>query len=370
MDQETANILEYYFSKFDSIYVAPIIFIEFVCSLIFAFTIRYTLLWGIEKNKNNKKTANQLKAIKAYIFSHCGLELLIAFFIAYCLIKLTFANPTSYIINIVAAPAIGVIIAIYIDNKIIIPLESATGIGNIFEKIKNKSSNSEKNIDTPTNNVTINIGSGEESKHTDLPNMKLLDSKILSDNIKHLSKNIADDDDFNIKIIDAINSIKDIQLAQNDIIVSNTEKLENTIKNIGILKESEMINKKIELKRLMYDCLNKGFATPSENDKITMFFHSYTSLGGNHEVETLYKEHYINLKVHEERRTNPEEYPTFYSNDTVNLYNHHNNYNDEEKEITNKKIYLYGEFDNIISEDDKKDKNIIELPHNDNNNEN
>ena len=130
-----------------------------------------------------------------------------------------------------------------------------------------------------------------------------------------------------------------------------------------------MINKKIELKRLMYDCLNKGFATPAENDKITMYFHSYSALGGNHEVETLYKEHYINLKVHEERRENPEEYPTFYSNDTVNLYNHHNNCYDK-KRITNKKIYLYGEFDNIVSEDNKKDKNIIELPHNDNNNEN
>ena len=71
------------------------------------------MLYRIEKNKNKKKSPSDLKSISLYIIGHCAIELLVAFFICYCLIKLTHANPQSYIINMIAAPSIGVILAIY-----------------------------------------------------------------------------------------------------------------------------------------------------------------------------------------------------------------------------------------------------------------
>ena len=326
MNQETVNIIEYYLNIFDSTYIKPIIFFEFTIILVLVFLLRYLLLYRIEKTKNKKKSQEDLKNISMYIFGHCGLELLIAFFICYCLVKLTHANPSSYIINMIAAPIVGTVLAIYLDNRLFIPIENATGVGNVFEKLNKKKSSDNKsgNGNNSSNNVTINIGTQQEGK----PEMKILKPSSISD---LLSEDIADDEDFNSKIINAINEIKKEQTMQIEIINNNNVKLENTISDLAILKESEMINKKIELKKMIYECLNKGYATPEENDKITMYFHSYSSLGGNHEVESLYKNHYLKLPVHEDNNNS--------ICDSIN------------RRQQNKRVYLYGEFDNIIDEE-------------------
>lgn len=325
MDQETVNILEYYFDMFDQTYVKPIIFIEFTTILVFVFIMRYYMLYRIEKNKNKKKSPSDLKSISLYIIGHCAIELLVAFFICYCLVKLTHANPQSYIINMIAAPAFGVIVAIYFDNRLLIPIENATGLGNVFIKLNNKKKSDDKsggNGGNSTSNVTINIGTQQETK---IPDMRILKQSSVSD---LLSDDIADDEDFNSKIIDAVNEIKKEQAMQIEIINNNTAKLESTISDLSILKESEMINKKIELKKMIYACLNKGYATPEENDKITMYYHSYTSLGGNHEVESLYKNHYLKLPVHEDDMEMIDISPPAPIN----------------RRPQNKHVYLYGEF--------------------------
>lgn len=334
MNQETVNIFEYYFDIFDQTYVKPIIFIEFTTILILVFLIRYFMLYTIEKNKNKKKYIGDIKSISLYIIGHCTIELLVSFFICYCLIKLTHANPHSYIINMIAAPSLGVIIAIYLDNRILIPIENATGLGNVFIKLNNKKKSDNKsggNSGNSTSNVTINIvGTQQETK---IPDMKILKPSSVSD---LLSDDIADDEDFNSKIIDVVNEIKKEQSMQIEIINNNTTKLENTISDLAILKESEMINKKIELKKMIYDCLNKSYATPEENDKITMYYYSYTSLGGNHEVESLYKNHYLKLPVHEDDMEIIDVLPPAPIN----------------RRQQNKRVYLYGEFDNVV--DDQK----------------
>ena len=333
MNQETVNILEYYFDMFDQTYVKPIIFIEFTIILILVFLMRYLMLYRIEKNKNKKKSANDLKSISLYIIGHCAIELLVAFFICYCLITLTHANPQSYIINMIAAPSLGVIIAIYLDNRILIPIENATGLGNVFIKLNNKKKSDDKsggNGGNSTSNVTINIGTQQETK---IPDMRILKPSSVSD---LLSDDIADDEDFNSKIIDTVNEIKKEQVTQIEIINNNTAKLESAISDLAILKESEMINKKIKLKKMIYACLNKGYATPEENDKITMYYYSYTSLGGNHEVESLYKNHYLKLHVHEDDIEIIDALPSAHIN----------------RRQQNKRVYLYGEFDNVV--DDQK----------------
>ena len=333
MDQETVNILDYYFGIFDQTYVKPIIFIEFTTILILVFLIRYFMLYTIEKNKNKKKYIGDLKSISLYIIGHCAIELLVSFFICYCLIKLTHANPQSYIINMIAAPSLGVIIAIYLDNRILIPIENATGLGNVFIKLNNKKKSDDKsggNSGNSTSNVTINIGTQQETK---IPDMTILKPSSVSD---LLSDDIADDEDFNSKIINAVNEIKKEQAMQIEIINNNTAKLESTISDLAVLKESEMINKKIELKKMIYACLNKGYATPEENDKITMYYYSYTSLGGNHEVESLYKNHYLKLPVHEDDMDVIDILPPASIN----------------RKQQTKRVYLYGEFDNVV--DDQK----------------
>ncbi len=358
MSQENADILEFYFDKFDTIYVEPIIFLEFTAILICVFLIRYNILYKIERNKLKKKNPTGLKNIRLYIGGHCILELLCSYLVCYCLIKLTHANPTSYIINMIASPIIGTLVAVYLDNKVLIPIENTTGVGNVFDKFnKKKDSSGEKK--ESGNSVTINInGSNTEQSSNYMPSMKLPDYGKLG-NLKEpemLSEDLADSDEFDNKIIKTINSIKTENANQNALITEmkleqerqskeiseNSKRLESTINDLNILKQSEMINKKIELKKMIYDCLNQGFATPDQNDKITMYYQSYIALGGNHEIESLYQAHYLNLEVHEDRRkvtlNIDQVYGDIYQANGIPR----DRYIDPSKQ---KRVYSYGEFD-------------------------
>lgn len=342
MTQENVDIANYYFNKFDTIYVEPIVFGEFTTILVLVYLIRWLILFKIEKGKNPKATKQDLKNVSLYFMGHCLIELLASYIIAYCLIKLTNANPASYIINMIVAPSIGIITAIILDNKFLIPLESASGIGNIFEKKKKKSSDDsggdKSNGSSSNSNVTINIGGGTSNTKPNMPNMQILRPSTLSERAgQFLSRDIAEDDDFNIKIIDAINEVKEFQNAMSD-------QLHSSLVDIETLKESEMINKKIELKSMIYRCLNNGFATPEENDKITMYYHAYRSLGGNHEVESLYTNHYLHLGVHEDRRKHSQRHI-----DATNTYFDPNSdtYKDDRRD-SNKRIYVYGELDDVL----------------------
>jgi hypothetical protein len=156
------------------------------------------------------------------------------------------------------------------------------------------------------------------------------EKKSIIDTIELLDSSLIESDDFDNVMVHTINSIIDSQKQQCEELHDQSEKIKNNTKTLELLRDSEMIDKKVELKKMIYDCLNNGFATPIENDKITQYYILYKKLGGNHEIETLYNEHYLKLQVHEDRRkkTNTE------------------NYNGEEKRNANRKIYEYGELDN------------------------
>lgn len=351
MDQESVEVLEFYLDKFDTVYIAPIVLLEFTMVLLCIFILRYYILYRIEKNKLKKKDANYLKNIQLYIGGHCLLELLCAFFITFCIVKLTHANIYNHIINVAVAPIAGTLLAIYADNKILIPLEAATGFSNIFNKISNKKANTSDNKDS--NNITININ-GSENNNIHKPSMKIPNINPFN-NSDNLPEDLADADNFNSEIIKAINDIKRENNNQNQIILEIKEKqenqsikindnsklLENTIDSLNILKQSEMINKKIELKKLIYNCLSKGFATPEENDKITLYYQSYVNLGGNHEIESLYESHYLKLEIHEERRKSQN------NQQTSETTTHDKNVNLDRR---NPKIYNYGQFDSEFIE--------------------
>jgi hypothetical protein len=55
---------------------------------------------------------------------------------------------------------------------------------------------------------------------------------------------------------------------------------------------------------LYYAALEQGYVKPKENAAILELYHKYTRLVGDtdHEVETLFKDQYLKLNVHEDRR--------------------------------------------------------------------
>lgn len=295
------NIAEFYFDEFEDIYVNPIIFLEFTLILIAVFIIRGLFLYNIEKEKgfkNDKEKHN----MKRYIAGHMLIQLVFAHAIAYILIKLTNAQIDSYIINMAFAPTVGLISAIIFDVKVLIPLEGNSSVGSVNKADKSKKS--KKGDSSGGNNITVNINNIDNDENTHEHNNHH-DVPAENSNLKYLdSDKIIDEDNFDEIIVKSINDVITSQFVLNNRFDELTSQVTEMARIVEMLRLSEMNDKKIELKILIYKCLNNGFATPQENDKITLKYQSYRDLGGNHEIQTLYEEHYLKLSIHEDRRKN------------------------------------------------------------------
>jgi hypothetical protein len=114
---------------------------------------------------------------------------------------------------------------------------------------------------------------------------------------------------------------------------------------------------------LIYTCLNQGFATPEQNDKITLLYTAYEALGGNHEIKSLYYEHYLKLPVHDDMAV-VNTYPYVSTEPIANsnresanmvytIYDKNSNTGNLAMQNLNtptrlkKRLYNYGEFDNV-----------------------
>ena len=312
----TREVIEEYSMKFSEIHLAPEIIIPVAIILVIIFLIRFFIVYKMEETKIKKKYDKKQAII--YIIGHILTELLLAFVLSDVLIKLTNGNPKNYIINFIAAPSISGIISIYIDSKIIVPIETATGLGARILKKKESKSEDKSNANS---SITINInGSNEPVEHK--PNMSPP-----PDTTSYLDQELADSDDFNIEVINAINGIKQ--------------------ENLQILKEAEMVNKKTELKKLIYQCLNQGYATTEQNEKVTLFFESYKALGGNHEIDSLYYNHYLKLPVHDDNVAGYAQIlDVGYANDEANrLAGNLPDLNRRRLVEPKRHIYTYGELD-------------------------
>lgn len=343
--EENQQFIDHYLEKLSEGKMHPGVFFGFIGVLLLIFIVRFFILYGIEKKKMKHKY--DLKNTTVYIISHTSIEFAISLFVCYILVKLTDAVPTNYMTNFILSPIAGALIGVYLDNKVFIPIETATGFGS--KLMKSGSKKEEKKQDDK--NITININQDKKDnkeEHLDPVN-------ILNSIPKTLDDTLADSDDFSTEIIHAVNEIKQENASQNKIILSNTKKLDITVETLAILKESEMINKKIELKKLIYECLNQGFATPEQNDKITMLYESYEALGGNHEVKSLYFHHYLSLPVRvataDDLSLQLETEDPIVGRNIRTIYEHRNNTGNLNAQGLNtptrlrKRIYSYGEFD-------------------------
>ena len=215
------------------------------------------------------KTQSTTKKKKGAILNHLGLEIIIAFLIAFLLVIIIKSKADNYIMNIVFAPLFGVIISLCIDNWVLIPKEAET----MFKKAQNSSSP-----------ITTSLSE-------------------MVDVVDIIDQNIIESDDFRPIVAKSINHIKKVQEEHEVKIDKISCKCDNTIELLQNLQESERNDKKILLKKAMYDCLAKGFITPEERDKIELEYYSYTELlGGNSDVQDLHDNHFKKLSVHNERR--------------------------------------------------------------------
>lgn len=287
----------------------------FSISLLILFLFKLIIWYYARKHKlgvhgiENKKFR---KLIFSETIGSCGLELAIAFIISFLIVIIGGIPHTQYLICLFLIPVISFLAAIFIDSKFLVPI-----LG--FEK-----------LDLSDIPLAIDDGKKKTKKGNKAKDSKSESDKSTESGETIMSKEgllldeVADAENFNEIVLNFINGMKAETIKQG-------KQIDDIASSLNLLKESEMVNKKIELKRLIYDCLNKGFATPEENDKITLFYHSYTTLGGNGEVKDLYNNHYIKLPVHDDRRQLDSQ-----QNDVIDRRGYYS---------SNTRKYSYGEFD-------------------------
>ena len=261
------KVLEYVGNISDSGSIAVSVFIQLAISILVASALRIGFILRSAKIKiiGEKKYIKQ----RAIILNHCGLEILINLIFSYLLLLLLNTSNNNLIMNMLISPLLGQVVAICIDDWYLIPKEKE----GIFDKIPNHEKISSAN--TITNLVEIH---------------GMLDSSL------------SESEEFRPVIIQAINEIKKIQEEHETKITDIQQKCDSTVDYLKRMQNAAMRDKKIVIKQEIYDCLNAGFVTPKQRDKIQLEYESYLDLGGNGEIEKLYEEHFVKLSVHEDRR--------------------------------------------------------------------
>ena len=292
IDSEKFNIMEYYFGKMGTTNIPWLTFSEFIITLVICYIIRFIVLFKIEKNSYDKKTSKEKKKQSYFYLLHrMVIELIAGIIIGYLLIVVTGADPRNVIANILIAPITGFILSILLDLKFIVPIEEKH-IGNI-NKSDDKKSAKNKTEENKNNSINININSDKQLQELNDSNKQ---------KIKLVDKSILDSDDFNSEIVKIINEVKGDQIMIDDKLTEYSKQLKSVTDDILKLTKSEIVNKKIVLKSMMYKCLNKKYATPEENDKIVSYFQIYRDLvDGKDDVIVLYEDYYSKkVSIHEE----------------------------------------------------------------------
>lgn len=305
--QSYLEVFEYYFGKFGSNVIQPIVWIEFTLTIVIGFIIRGYLFVRFELDKVNKQDVEAKRSVLIYCLSHTGYEFLIGYVICYCLINFTNANPKAFIVNTFICPATGFIIGMVFDNKIIMKLETSNNVANLSRDL---------------------IGEDNKKEPPVVIENEPEDNDGVLDKI-NINKFEGCDAQLTCKIVNTINEIIDSHEENNNELVQLSDKLTMMENTIDILKQAEIDDKKLEIKSLIYQCLNEGYAKPAEDAVITNKYNSYMLLIDNKDLElkSLFENRYLKLGVHEDRRRNRVEV-------------------ENDRRTSNRKLIRFGEYDN------------------------
>lgn len=259
------KVIEYIGASSNSSTFTLHIFLQLSISILFQYFIR--LIFILKTNRIslfNKSFTNIRK--KSMILNHIGLEIIMTFIISFIILSLIKSKPSDIIINMMFAPFIGLIISLCIDNWYLIPKEAEKGL---------------------INEQGIKVNSLDE----------------MAEIVDEINQEMIESDQFRPIVAKSINDIKRVQKEHEQKIDSINDKCDSSIELLMKLQESEKNDKKLSLKKAMYDCLARGFIIPEEREKIEVDYYSYTHLlNGNSDVQDLYENHYKKLKIHEDRR--------------------------------------------------------------------
>ena len=258
IDSTNFHIFEYYAKKMADVTIPTDVFAEFSIILLITYVIRLLIIHNMEKERKDKSS-------DIYIIAHVVTEFLIAYSISIFIVKCTDAKPDNPIVNMIIAPIVGFISSVVIDAKVIIPLSGENNDGTmsiLSSRRKKENKKSSPGEGAHSVNITVNNNSGEDNNTDNKSNM-LFDPENL------LSLEDINTDNFNKKVFDSITTITNGMNKNAKDIEKANKKIAELDEYIGKIKATVINEKRLELKSMIYDCLNHGFVTPKENDKIT-----------------------------------------------------------------------------------------------------
>jgi len=298
---KVSEIIDKYANKAGNTYLSPVIFLVLVVIILIFYFARYRAICKIDSDDVNDDPELE-KRYHMYTLFHCGLEALMCLIVSYFIIEITDANIKSYIINWVIAPAIGIFVSIYCDNKILMPFEDLHGGNPLNDKDHHKDDDkkSPKKSDDKIS-IIINPSSQQQTVSTSTESEKgtLPSTAVGSPLPNQMEQSISD----------TKAACKKIFTEHEDVIIKRIEDLETSVanqtKDIDDIKEYIITDRKSRLTRVIYAALEQGYVKPKENAAILELYHKYTRLvGEDQEIETLFKDQYLKLNVHEDRRKN------------------------------------------------------------------
>jgi len=285
MIDEIITAIDYINTHTDQLISFPV-FIQLTISvilMIFFRTFNFCKTEGVDLF--SKDLSAGLRRKQRYIIGHCAIEFLLAYLIGYLLILLRGSTSMRIIWNSLLAPGTGVVLGIAIDQKWLLDLT------------KFAPADSSTIHDDSAPSVTVQIDDEQEvDGMVDVePNTTQLS--------KHLPEALADHVDFREKIIDSINQMKDVQNIHDHNINKLRERCDGIADTLDRMQQAERDQYGITLKRKMYKCLGKGFATPQEYEEIEVEYDIYHNLlGGNGTIERLHDNKFSTLEVHEDSK--------------------------------------------------------------------
>ena len=282
------DVVDYVVNISNRATIANITVFVLIVELFFATCLRIKVLLSINKLSIRTQDKEEKRAV-TILLNHIGLEVLVGTLVSFFVIAIMQASPINYLVNALISPIVGILAGITVDNYIILPKRD-TSLYNVSASIKTSSTN--RTIPIESNPLVININNGKEDV-----------SETKNDDVELISDELANDENFNLQIIQIINDMK-IIIGSN---CSQLEELSQKMQEVSIwidnIRESEMLQKKMSLRSSIYRVLSNGFVTPEEHDRIRAEYHAYKDLlKGNGDVQDLYENHFTKLGVHEDRR--------------------------------------------------------------------
>lgn len=305
---KVSEIIDKYANKAGNTYLSPVIFLVLVVIILIFYFARYRAICKIDSDDVDDDPELE-KRYHTYTLFHCGLEALMCLIVSYFIIEITDANIKSYIINWVIAPAIGIFVSIYFDNKILMPFEDLHG-GNPLDDKDRKDHHDDGDKKSPKkSDDKISIIINQSSQQPTVTASTEAESE--KDTPTATAVGSSSSNQIEQSINDTKAACTKLFTEHEESILKRIEDLEvsvaNQVKDIDNIKEYIITDRKARLTRVIYAALEQGYVKPKENAAILELYHKYTRLVGDdidHEVETLFKDQYLKLNVHEDRRKN------------------------------------------------------------------